>query len=260
MASNDTNWRSGARSGHMIVLILWIIAFWVLLQRWDGPPLVARFLSPSYWWLMGVGNVILVLFLVVLLYAGHAVRTQTGIAFAVQLGLLVLPLIYLPMALSSQLSPEAVRKRSFYSPRAERLSGVNQSFAATSQEYEEPGTDPNKDSNEQAQSSPSVLDLMLKPQLFDGKTVSVTGMVYRDNTVPPNSFLCYRLIMWCCVADARAVGVLIEYDKASELADRSWVRVTGTVGKGRLKEVSIPKVVAVRVENTPAPEVPYLTP
>jgi putative membrane protein len=258
MPPGDTNRRSCARLGHTVVLILWIIAFWVLLQRWDGPPLAAKFLSPSYWWLMGVGNVILVIFLIVLVYGGRALRSQTAIALAVQLGILVLPLIYLPMALSSQLSSEAIRKRSFYSTSADGTAGDGKRLALTSKKNEEASTESNEDSTEQALASPSLLDLMLKPQLYDGKAVSVTGMVYRDNTVPPNSFLCYRLIMWCCVADARAVGVLVEHEKASELADRDWVTVTGTVGQGRLKEVSMPKIVASQVESTPPPAVPYL--
>jgi len=48
------------------------------------------------------------------------------------------------------------------------------------------GKDSSNESEEQAQSNPSLLDLMLKPQLYEGKTVSVTGMVYRDDSVPPN--------------------------------------------------------------------------
>jgi uncharacterized repeat protein (TIGR03943 family) len=258
MRPNDASRHSCARLGQTVVLILWIIAFWVLLQRWDGPPLVAKFLIPSYWWLLGIGNVILVLFLIVLVYRGCFLQPQQGISPVIRLGILVLPLIYLPVAVSSQLSPEAIRKRSFYAVAGERPSGGAQSSVQRSNWQEKLGADLSKDAEEQALTSPTLLDLMQKPKLYDGKTVSVTGMVYRDSALQPNSFLCYRLIMWCCAADARAVGVLVEYDKASELADRDWVTVTGTVGQGRLKEVSMPKIVASQVENTPPPAVPYL--
>jgi len=126
MCPDDMNRPSFARLAQIVVTVLWIIAFWIMLQRWDGPPLVAKFLIPSYWWLLGVGNVILVLFLIVLMYRGRALNPQKGIVLVVQLGLLVLPLIYLPVALSSELSPEGVRKRSFYSVGVERKNAGSQ--------------------------------------------------------------------------------------------------------------------------------------
>jgi putative membrane protein len=116
-----------------------------------------------------------------------------------------------------------------------------------------------------------MLDLASEPDKYVGKKVAAVGRVYRDDKMPENSFFCYRLLMFCCAADAVPVGVLIEYDKAKTLKKGAWVRVEGILKSTDIKDPRLAKVmdldddrlakiVAEKVEPTTAPKQTFLYP
>ena len=109
----DGNLNSSSMSRFMllIVLIAGIAAFWILIQRIEGTPLISRLLRQEYWWLVAVGTGILLLFLLSLVYPDPHCAGPHGIRLTLQVGIMILPLLYVPTAVTSRLSPDALNKR-----------------------------------------------------------------------------------------------------------------------------------------------------
>jgi uncharacterized repeat protein (TIGR03943 family) len=87
---------------------------------------------------------------------------------------------------------------------------------------------------------------------FDNQRVSIVGQY-----VPPRdggtNFDLVRMMMVCCAADARPIGVAVETTQSRELPRMGWIRVTGTarfVERGGMRE---PRVTAEKIEEVPAP-------
>jgi putative membrane protein len=98
------------------------------------------------------------------------------------------------------------------------------------------------------------------PAAFAGQEVDVIGFVYRDPRNADNQFWVSRFIVSCCVADATAIGLLVETDQASALALDSWVRVTGRLRVGEFAGERLPVIAPDMIEPTEQPEHPYLYP
>lgn len=62
-----------------------------------------------------------------------------------------------------------------------------------------------------------------------GKTITVYGFVYLDDSFPDNTILVSRLLITCCAADASIVGFHVKVEASNDLVQNEWVRVTGTV-------------------------------
>jgi uncharacterized repeat protein (TIGR03943 family) len=204
-----------------------------------------------------MGTAILVLFLISLAYCDPLHRGRRGIGLFFQIGIMLLPLWYLPTAVRSELSPEAVKKRSFSaiepSLGAEKGSHHRSPESAVS-ENKAPDTDPNS-----PEDTPMVR-LVLQAGSYDGKRVTTMGKVCLDDQFPEDSFFCYRLLMICCAADARPVGVLVEYDKTKTLKTGDWVKIEGTVGFATIKDHRVLKVAAERVEPAAPPKDQFVWP
>lgn len=100
------------------------------------------------------------------------------------------------------------------------------------------------------------LDSLDHIERYIGKTVEFVGQVLRPKSFPEDYFVPGRLAMTCCADDMAFLGFACEYDKASELKEKSWVKVTATVaceywpdynGEG-------PVLHAIKVESTKAPK------
>jgi uncharacterized repeat protein (TIGR03943 family) len=95
---------------------------------------------------------------------------------------------------------------------------------------------------------------------FWGETADVIGFVYHDPRLEPNQFLISRLAITCCVADAFAIGMVVEWGQASDWTDNTWVHVRGDVQEIELDGEKIPLIVAESVKETAEPAKPYLYP
>jgi len=98
------------------------------------------------------------------------------------------------------------------------------------------------------------------PRALDGRQVDVTGFVYRDQRNQPDQFWVSRFVVSCCVADAAAVGMLVQTSGAEVLTVDSWVRVIGKLRAGEFAGELIPIVIAERIEPIQQPAHPYLYP
>lgn len=255
----DRNRISFHRVLQSIVVLAWIVAFWFLF-RIEGGPLLGKFLRADYWWLAELGTTILLIFLLSLAYHPGHDYGRRGVGLVIRMGIMVLPLLYLPTAVVSQLSPDAAKKRSFYVAQyghiKSKTARPSTSRSSTSGNDPLPSASSDLDTRENL----SLLRLIFEPKPYEGRRVTTIGIVYRDDKLPENSFFCYQLSMYCCAADAKPIGVLVEYDKSKTLNRGDWVKVEGTAGFTDIEDDHLPMIVAQKVEPIRPPKDQYLTP
>lgn len=100
------------------------------------------------------------------------------------------------------------------------------------------------------------LDSLDHIERYVGKTVQFVGQVLRPSSFPSDYFVPGRLAMTCCADDMAFLGFACEYDGASQLTQKSWVKVTATVANEYWPDYNGegPVLHAVSVEKTKAPK------
>lgn len=92
-----------------------------------------------------------------------------------------------------------------------------------------------------------------KKEVIDGKEVAVEGLVYKIKG-EKTRFIIVRFLITCCAADATPLGITVNYAKADELKQDTWIKVYGKCVVTNKK----PLIIAEKVEKKPAPSDPYL--
>lgn len=98
------------------------------------------------------------------------------------------------------------------------------------------------------------------PAIYAGEQADVVGFVYKDARLPEGQFLVGRFAVSCCVADAFAVGMIVQSDDAGRWAANQWVHVNGVVQVGALDGAAVPVIVAESIKEVSVPPQPYLFP
>lgn len=97
-----------------------------------------------------------------------------------------------------------------------------------------------------------------EPGHYAGKSVRVTGFVYRDDRLPRDWFVVARFVVQCCAVDAQPIGLPVRVVSGALPASGSWVAVTGIWDvvdvRGERRAVIVPTTVA----PTERPDQPYL--
>lgn len=70
------------------------------------------------------------------------------------------------------------------------------------------------------------MDCNQEPAKYNGKKVRFTAQVCQSPRAGKGAFVPGRFAMTCCVEDIQFVGFPCKYEKAAELAERSWVKLT----------------------------------
>jgi putative membrane protein len=89
---------------------------------------------------------------------------------------------------------------------------------------------------------------------------NVIGFVYHDPRLSSGQFMVGRFTVTCCVADAFAIGMAVDWTDSAKLEDNTWVNVTGTVEVLEIDGQKVPLIRAETVRPIQAPEQPYLYP
>ena len=97
-------------------------------------------------------------------------------------------------------------------------------------------------------------------EAFLGKTIEVSGFVYREGNMGPKQFGVSRFAISCCTADASPYGVMVTFGKADTLETDEWVSVTGKLGTTLYNDIEIIQIDVVKVVKIPAPDDPYVSP
>ena len=101
-------------------------------------------------------------------------------------------------------------------------------------------------------------ELAAETEKFEGKTVKFKGLVYRDPTLPKDSFICGRHVMTCCADDIEYSAVACKWKNSASLQTRQWVMVTGEVAiqkhAGYKKPGPVIQVTSVSMTSAPEEE------
>lgn len=103
----------------------------------------------------------------------------------------------------------------------------------------------------------AVLQTMATPDLLHGREAQLAGFVYRDDRFSPDTFMVGRFWVACCVADATALGVLVQWPDTLALPVDQWVMVNGRFQTGSFQQQTIPLLIATDVQPIDTPDQPY---
>lgn len=100
------------------------------------------------------------------------------------------------------------------------------------------------------------LDVLDNIGRYVGKKVSYVGMVLRPEKFPDGYFVPGRMAMTCCADDMAFLGYACKYDKAGELKQKDWVKVTAEVKFEYFSDYGQegPVLHAISVEKTQKPK------
>lgn len=100
------------------------------------------------------------------------------------------------------------------------------------------------------------LDALDNMARYQGKTIEYTAMVLHPPKFPKGYFVPGRMAMTCCADDMAFLGYACRYDKADELEQKTWVKVTAKVAIEYFEDYGKegPVLHAVRIEKTARPK------
>ncbi len=93
-----------------------------------------------------------------------------------------------------------------------------------------------------------------------GQKVDVIGFVYHEPNFGKDHFMVARFVVSCCVADASALGLAVQWPTTASLKDDQWVEIKGTWVGGQLAQWQFPVLAAQSVTPVEVPNQPYLYP
>ncbi len=73
------------------------------------------------------------------------------------------------------------------------------------------------------------VDIMDRPERYEGKKIEYTGELLIPPELGREAFVPGRMVMTCCEADMRFLGLICKYKDASSYRNKDWVTITGTV-------------------------------
>jgi putative membrane protein len=96
---------------------------------------------------------------------------------------------------------------------------------------------------------------------FVGQPADLIGFVYRDIRFDGKpQFMVARFAISCCVADAAAIGVIVQSKDAGNWTADSWVHVTGKFDNQTVDGRATPILIADSIAAAAQPDHPYLYP
>lgn len=108
-----------------------------------------------------------------------------------------------------------------------------------------------------------VNEIMYNANKYKGKNITLGGFVYKDGTLPKDTFVVGRMLIICCAADAELTGLAVKMDN-STLQNDQWVEVTGTIDvmpnfdKDDTDNKIIPVIKVTNVKPMAKPSNPYI--
>lgn len=73
------------------------------------------------------------------------------------------------------------------------------------------------------------LDMMERPEVYTGKTVTFTGKVARLKRSKDGFFAAGRMVMTCCADDLQFLGFVCQYEDAEFVNDGEWIRAKAKI-------------------------------
>ena len=85
--------------------------------------------------------------------------------------------------------------------------------------------------------NPMVLeDIRENPKKYIGRNLEVHGFVCKESYLNKNQFIVGRIVITCCAADSKIVGIIGEYNKSNDLHENEKIIARGTIGSSTIKD------------------------
>lgn len=96
-------------------------------------------------------------------------------------------------------------------------------------------------------------DIRINPKKYIGRNLEIRGFVCKESYLNKNQFIIGRIVMDCCAADSKIVGIIGEYDKVYDLNENENIIVRGTIGSSTIKDDnnvshSVPIIMIEKIE------------
>ena len=225
-----------------LIYIIWLNAYYWLLEggRYQA------FIQPKLWPLLILALMLLLAYTAAFIsqFSSKSIITLQFDAW-VKAAILIVPVVFLWTVYGQSLGADAFSKRVLNTDLSVPLKRTNLKKL------------PSGTFNENAA---TLLDLILYAEEFNGKLVSVEGMVYRGAKVDKNSFKLFRFAVTCCAADALPFSIKVKTATEDNLHNDTWVRVEGLFNLETINDKQVSSILADKVLSipTPAPEKRYL--
>ncbi|MBU0754555.1 MAG: TIGR03943 family protein [Planctomycetes bacterium] len=188
------------------VLLLWIAVLSFLLISGKYP----LYILPGLWPLLVVGIILLMMAFFAYCRAGSGAESERRTAW-VRSGLLILPLIYLSSVHGESLGVHALNKR--------MVKGMM-----------DPTLTSTLDPLNFVDGETLALDLHQisgNHQILSGRSVATIGQVAHDPSLPGGFFILFRFVINCCVADARPVALMVQWNEGDLPQENDWIEIEG---------------------------------
>ena len=218
-----------------IIYVVWLNAYYWLLKggRYKA------FIQPKLWPLLILALILLLAFTAAFI-SQFSLKSRISLQFDawIKAAILILPLFFLWTIYGRSLGSDAFAKRAL-----------------------NPGQIVIKrDSNQLKPSSPtstdhgiSLLDLLADSEKFDGKRVTVEGMVYRTAKNDTDTFMLFRFAVVCCAANALPLSIEVKTATEENLQNDTWVRVDGQFNNDTISGKQVSSITADSVLQLPPP-------
>lgn len=98
------------------------------------------------------------------------------------------------------------------------------------------------------------------PQSFVGKPITIEGFIKKEQKSSNMEYVLTRFIVTHCVADAHAVGIIIESGDNWNMYSNDWVRITGEINMSNIGGVLYPTIKVIKLDIIQPPKDPYIYP
>jgi uncharacterized repeat protein (TIGR03943 family) len=259
-----------ARHRRLLLFLPWAGTL-LLLVKLGG---YRTFLRPEFGALLVGGYLVLILLIAAELFRGEAAPARASVLFSP--AILLVPLLYLLNARGAELDGYAFQKRSLGTPR---IAGSLPTSPSPSPAGSLPTNDPEVSAfldrgprrTQPGAATPdasgtlvlSILDLYRAPEQYDGKLVSIVGMLSRNDELRKQfgtgAMLAFRFRVTCCAADAQPFAVaVLAMQGQPEFPDNAWIQARGRFRLRASGGEKVPVIEDATVSAAAAPVPKYL--
>ncbi len=260
----------GVRHVLTCLLFCWVFAFLWLLQK----ERYTLYLRPDFRWLIIAGCIFLSFFVLALLFPGGRLRKTSTLEIIVRSTILILPLVYMRAMDGQTLGLHALALRSVDGQKVSSKGGFVPGKKAAGPIGARTGVPlgslvgvirpdwvkaikelkPKARGKYQKASIVKIKSDYLKNY---GKRVETIGMVFKDERLPPGTFLVFQFHIVCCAADAMPQACLVQYGSVNTLTNDKWVRVRGVTRTGTFRGQTVALLQADKISSIATPANPY---
>ena len=240
--------------------LLWIgVLGFLLLKNIGETKLIIRLISPRYWWLLWMTLSFFIFFFLGKIAALTGIfRFRLNVLNLKRMLFLLIPLILLPFSFDGSLGADALKKRTVSTSIEVTGTGSGESpVSQSSIREEEKSTSPEAPLEDLGDKE--LVKLLIRPDNYMGKTVSIIGMMGTHPDLPATTGLLFRFFSSCCAADAYPAGLLVPgLQNHESFTEGKWVRLKGTVVMVESNGKEFTGLNMLSLENVPEPPDPII--